>query len=57
MFTLIFWVFVLLLALSYFGISVEKIIDSPAGQANFAYAGLLISQAWQWIVAHIQQWL
>ncbi|MHB8710509.1 MAG: hypothetical protein ACYC6X_03105 [Minisyncoccota bacterium] len=51
MFRLIFWVFVLLLALSFFGISIQAIINSPAGQANFAYFLHLLSQGWQWLTS------
>lgn len=49
MFKLIFWMFVLFLALSFFGISVQKIINSPAGQANLAYLLQLLAQFWQWL--------
>jgi hypothetical protein len=48
MLKLIFWVFVLLLALSFFGISVQAIANSPAGQANINYVINLLSQVWQW---------
>src|SRR3989338_2526235 len=48
MLRLIFWLFVLLLALSFFGISLQAIINSPAGQANFNYVLNLLSQVWQW---------
>jgi hypothetical protein len=54
MFRLIFWVFVLFLALSYLGISIQAIISSPAGQANAAYIIGLLSQAWQWLSVNIQ---
>ncbi|HVM59136.1 MAG TPA: hypothetical protein VMT80_02305 [Candidatus Paceibacterota bacterium] len=46
---LIFWLFVLFLALSFFGISIESIIQSPAGQANLAYVGQLLMALWTWI--------
>ena len=55
MFNLLFWLFVLFLSLSYFGISIEQIIKSPAGQANFAYALSLLSLLWQWLIAHMAQ--
>ena len=45
---LIFWILVLVLALSFFGISLQAIINSPAGQANFAYVYHLLTQAWLW---------
>ncbi len=48
MFRLIFWVLVLLLALSFFGISLQAIIVSPAGQANFSYAYRLLIEFLNW---------
>lgn len=54
MLKLIFWVFVLLLALSFFGISIEKIIMSPAGQANFGYAIHWVLVGWNWFIGTIQ---
>ena len=45
---LIVWVFVLLLALSFFGISIQTIVSSPAGQANFNYIYSILQQVWQW---------
>jgi hypothetical protein len=51
---LAFWIFVLLLALSFFGISVQSIIGSPAGKANFGYAFYWLVQAWDWLTAFIQ---
>lgn len=55
MFKLVFWIFVLILALSFFGISIQAIINSPAGQENFGYVVNFIVQGWQWIVQHLQQ--
>lgn len=51
-----FWVFILLLALSFLGISVQSIIQSPAGQSNFGYAVHLISAGWDWLVALGRHW-
>ena len=48
-----FWVFILFLALSFFGISIQAIINSPAGQANFGYLMSLLSEGWQWSI----QWI
>lgn len=45
----IFWAFVLVLALSFFGISLRAIIMSPAGQENFGYVYHLLVQFWDWI--------
>lgn len=51
---LIFWVFILVLGLSYFGISIQGILSSPAGQANIAYLSHLLSQFWLWLSPYIQ---
>jgi len=42
-----------LIALSYFGISVRHIIESPAGQENFSYVWGLIQNGWAILVAWI----
>lgn len=55
MLRLLFWLFVLFLALSFFGISIREIINSPAGQANIAYLTQLALQAWQWLVSYTSQ--
>ncbi|MBI2410007.1 hypothetical protein HYV30_03130 [Candidatus Kaiserbacteria bacterium] len=46
---LVFWMLVLVLTLSFFGISIQAIVDSPAGRANFSYIAQLFTQAWQWL--------
>ncbi|MFA6278905.1 MAG: hypothetical protein WCS97_02435 [Candidatus Paceibacterota bacterium] len=53
MFRLVFWIFVLVLALSFFGISIQAIVSSPAGQANISYVFNLLDQLWQWIVGKV----
>lgn len=42
------WILILLLALSFFGISIQAIVNSPAGQANLNYVYNLLTQMWQW---------
>ncbi|MDO8593419.1 MAG: hypothetical protein Q7R59_00780 [bacterium] len=54
MLNLLFWIFILILGLSFFGISIEAIVHSPAGQANFAYLLHLLSQIWQWIISYVK---
>ena len=46
----IFWGALLFLALSFFGISVEKIMESPAGQANLAYISYVGLSIWHWLM-------
>jgi hypothetical protein len=57
MWSLILWIFIFILGLSFFGISLEAIVNSPAGQANFAYLLYLLTQIWQWLVTYIQQFM
>ena len=54
MLSLVFWAFILVLGLSYFGISVQAILSSPAGQANIAYLYGLFMDLWQQIWPYIQ---
>ena len=49
MLRLIFWLFILLLGLSFFGISIQSIINSPAGQANFGYVIHWVLVSWHWL--------
>jgi hypothetical protein len=53
MFKLIFWLLVLILALSFFGISIQSIVNSPAGQANIAYVLNLLSEGVTWVVGYL----
>ena len=53
MLRLLFWVLVLILGLSFFGISIQAIVTSPAGQANFSYLFELLVQSWDWITGFI----
>jgi hypothetical protein len=47
---LILLVIGILLVLSFFGISVQGIIESPAGQANINFVWGYILIGWNWIV-------
>ncbi|XKT74980.1 MAG: hypothetical protein ACJKSS_02330 [Patescibacteria group bacterium UBA2103] len=47
---LIILVIAILLILSFFGISLQSIIESPAGQANIQFVWNLILVGWNWIV-------
>jgi len=47
---LILLVIGILLVLSFFGISVQGIIESPAGQANIGFVWGYILIAWNWLV-------
>ncbi|MBU6321251.1 MAG: hypothetical protein KGI78_01615 [Patescibacteria group bacterium] len=48
----LFWLCVLFLALSFFGISIRSIVESPAGQANLAYLTYLAISAWHLLQAY-----
>ena len=38
------------LALSFFGITIQSIVNSPVGQENFAYLGHLLTLGWDYLV-------
>lgn len=44
---------ILLVALSYFGISVRHIVESPSGQDNFSYVWGLIQNGWEILLAWV----
>jgi multisubunit Na+/H+ antiporter MnhB subunit len=46
MIKLVIYVVVGLLVLSFFGISLQHLIDSPTTQANFHYVGQLLIRGW-----------
>lgn len=53
MLKLILYIIVGLVVLSFFGISVQHVIESPTTQANFNYVGDLVREGWDNIVAQI----
>ncbi|MBP7741681.1 MAG: hypothetical protein KA104_03255 [Candidatus Pacebacteria bacterium] len=44
---------ILILALSYFGISIRHIVESPSGSDNFSYVWNLVQNGWEILVAWI----
>ncbi len=46
---LLFWIGILFLALSFFGISIQSIVNSPIGQANLTYLSDLVAPVAQFI--------
>lgn len=44
---------ILVLALSYFGISIRNIAESPTGTDNFEYLTTMLSMGWDILVAWI----
>lgn len=44
---LIVYIVVGLIVLSFFGISLQNLIDSPTTQENFRYFGTLLEQGWE----------
>lgn len=53
MIRLIIWIVIGILALSFFGISLRHIVESPTNQDNFTFAFDLVRVGWQVIV----EWL
>ncbi len=46
MLKLVIYIVVGLLVLSFFGISLQHLVESPAAQTNFQYVTSLLEQAW-----------
>lgn len=44
---------VVILVLSFFGISIPHIVESSTGQANFSYVGDLLKQGWNDLAAFV----
>ncbi len=49
MIRLIIWVVIGLLALSFFGVSLRALVESPTSQENFSYLFNLLEQGWDYI--------
>lgn len=50
MLKLVFYVVVAVLVLSFFGISLQHLVEAPTTQANFGYVGDLLSEGWNDLV-------
>ncbi|KND49661.1 MAG: hypothetical protein AB203_01080 [Parcubacteria bacterium C7867-008] len=50
---LIVWIVVGLLALSFFGVSLRNLVDSPTNQENISFLSQLLQQGW----GSISMWL
>lgn len=50
---IIFFTLVVILLLSFFGVSIESVVKSPMGQANFSYVGDLLQQGWHDLVSFV----
>lgn len=42
---------ILILALSYFGISIRHIVESPTGSDNFSFVWMFVKDGWDLIVS------
>lgn len=51
---LIFLVVVALLVLSFFGISLQHVVEAPTTQSNFAYFWSLVVEGWNEFAAWVQ---
>lgn len=57
---LVFWISVLFLALSFFGISIQSIVNSPIGQTNLAYLSDLFAPVLQFMTqlfSYATEWI
>ena len=54
---LIILIIVLIIALSYFGVNIQKIAESDTGRANFGYVWQMVLKVWGWLSGLYQQYL
>lgn len=50
MIRLIVWIIIGLLALSFFGVSLEGLVENPTNQGNISYLFHLVAEGWHTIV-------
>jgi len=50
---LIFWIVVGLLALSFFGISLQNLVEAPTTQNNFFFLFKLVGEGWDYLVTWV----
>lgn len=55
MFRLIFWLLVVFLILSFFGVSFQSVISSPTGQANIAFLTNAAGNIWHWMMTYASE--
>lgn len=48
---LIIWIVIGLLALSFFGVSLQALVENPTNQNNMQYLGNMLEQGWDYLVA------
>ncbi|HEY0979742.1 MAG TPA: hypothetical protein VGE23_02795 [Candidatus Paceibacterota bacterium] len=48
-------VIILILALSYFGISIREVAQSPTGQDNFSFVWTYVKDGWEILTAFIAE--
>lgn len=48
-------VIILILALSYFGISIRDIATSPAGQDNFSFVMMYVKEGWEIVTTFVAE--
>lgn len=57
MIRLVVWIFIGLLALSFFGISLRSLAGSPTNQDNIAFLISVLQDGWRYISAWFHQFL
>ncbi len=51
---LIIWVIIGLLALSFFGVSLQALVENPTNQNNMQYLGNMLEDGWDYMVAWVE---
>lgn len=50
MIRLVIWIIIGLLALSFFGISLQALVENPTNQHNMSYLFMLLKDGWDYLV-------
>ena len=51
MIRLVIWIIIGLLALSFFGVSLQALVENPTNQNNMSYLFMLLKDGWDYLVA------
>ena len=51
MIRLVIWIIIGLLALSFFGISLQALVENPTNQNNMSYLFMLLKDGWDYLIA------
>ena len=51
---LVIWIIIGLLALSFFGVSLQALVENPTNQSNMSYLTNMLETGWDYMVAWVE---